>query len=151
MSDKRHTTITPAPVLRGDPATIGDAMELDSQHKFECGEERRAECERRDKERADKDGVFWARIEAVEAVVAKLGLVVDGILDRARSNLKLKIAVATVAVALLGIATTVTIFVAKYAIVGAITLELDKRILPGTRLNVEQAPVKVHYAEAPNP
>jgi hypothetical protein len=130
--DDRHRTITPAPIPLDQPATVRDAIDLDSQHERECSEERRRECQRRDEERASKDGVFWARIVALEAVVTKITGLVEGMLANARTNLKIKIAVATVAVALLGAATTVGIFVAKYAIVGAITIELDKR-LPSTR------------------
>ena len=151
MSDdyRRHTTITPQPVPLSQAATIGDAMKLDDQHAEECSEKRREECQRRDRERADKDGVFWARIVSMEALVAKIELLVNGMLDGAKANLRLKIAVATIAVALLGCATTAGIFVAKYAIVGAITLELDKRIPLGVRLNIEETGHKVHFAQLP--
>jgi hypothetical protein len=136
MADKRHTTITPAPVSRSDPATVGMAMELDAQHAFECNAERKEECLRRDKERADQDGIFWARIVSAETTLQSIG-----------DNLKfLKWLVPIVVTVLI----TVGLVVAKYAIVGAITLELDKRIPPGMRLNVEQV-TKVHYAEAPAP
>ena len=140
MSDdhhKRHTTITPAPVLRTAPATIGDAMELDAQHEHECSTERRAECERRDKERADKDGIFWARIVSAEASLKSI-----------QDNMRFMKWLVPLVVTLIG---TVGIFVAKYAIVGAITLELDKRIPPGMHLNIEESGHKVHYAEMPTP
>jgi hypothetical protein len=146
----RHTTITPAPIPREHPATIGDAMELDAQHSYECSEARQKECQKRDEDRADKDGIFWARIVAVESVVQKMETVVNGMIANARSSFKLKVAVATIVVALLGIATTAGIFVAKYAIVGAITLELDKRIPPGMHLSVEQVGEKIHYAQVPD-
>jgi len=135
---KRHSTITPQPVPREKPATIGDAMELDSQHSAECNAERRAECERRDRERADKDGVFWGRIVAAEATLKSMA-----------DNLRfLKWLVALAAPLLL----TLGIFVAKYAIVGAITLELDKRIPPGMHLNMDStAAGRPHYAELPAP
>jgi len=120
---KHHNTITPAPVPRTQPATIGDAMELDAQHAFECGAARKEECLNRDKDRADKDGIFWARIVAAEASLKSM----------ADNMTFLKWLVALAAPMLL----TLGIFVAKYAIVGAITLELDKRIPPGVHLNIE--------------
>lgn len=136
MAHDRHTTITPAPTPREHPATIGDAMELDAQHAHECSEERREECRKRDQERADKDGIFWARIVAAEVTLKSI-----------RDNLTfIKWLVALAAPLLV----TVGIFVAKYAIVGAITLELDKRIPPGRHLSVDQVGEKIHYAEAPN-
>ena len=133
---RRHTTITPEPLSRTKTATIGEVLEIGAQHEAECGEARREECRRRDDERADKDSVFWNRIVALEAIVAKMGTVVDGMLASASRSLRLKIAIVTIAVSLLGASTAVGIFVAKYAIVGAITVELDKR-LPrgGTSLN----------------
>ena len=149
MSD-RHRTLTPAPVSLKDPATIGDAMQLDEQHAFECNAERQQECKRRDDERASKDGVFWARIVALEAVVAKIEEIVEGMISNAKTNLKLKIAVATIAVTLLGAATTVGIFVAKYAIVGAITIELDKRLPPRPISKSDQPePAKTAVAKMP--
>jgi hypothetical protein len=136
MSDhKRHTTITPAPIPRTQPATIGDAMELDAQHAAECTDERRKECEKRDIQRADKDGIFWARIVATEKSLASI---VDNI-----RFLKWCIVLACPLLLTLGI------FVAKYAIVGAITLELDKHIPPGVHLSVEKATTPAHYAQVP--
>ena len=137
MSRDRHTTITPAPVPREHPATVGMAMELDAQHAFECDAARKEECLKRDKERADKDGIFWARIVAAEATLKSMG-------DNMRF-LKWLVAVAAPLLLTLGI------FVAKYAIVGAITLELDKRIPAGMHLNMEKGGAQVHYAAAPLP
>jgi hypothetical protein len=138
MSDhKRHSTITPEPVPRTAPATIGDAMELDAQHAHECSQERMEECARRDRERADKDGVFWGRIVAAEATLKSI-----------RDGLNFAKWALPIIITIIG---TIGIFVAKYAIVGAITLELDKRIPPGMHINVEQTTAKVHYAEAPSP
>ena len=126
----RYRTITPAPIPLSQPATIGDALHLDEQHLAECSEERQKECKRRDDERASKDGIFWARIVALEALVMKLETLLNTIVKNASANLKLKIAVATIVVGLIGVATTVGIFVAKYAIVGSISIELDKRLPP---------------------
>jgi hypothetical protein len=140
MSDhKRHTTITPAPVPRTQPATIGDAMELDAQHSAECSVERRRECELRDHERADKDGIFWARIVAAEATLKSMH---DGL------NFA-KWAIPIIITILLSVGGTVGIYIAKYAIVGAITMELDKRIPPGLHLNLDTAADRPHYAVIP--
>jgi hypothetical protein len=138
MSDhRRHTTITPEPVSREKPATIGDALELDSQHASECSAARREECARRDQERADKDGVFWGRIVAAEASLKSI-----------QDNMSfLKWLVPIMATVLL----TIGILVAKYAIVGAITLELDKRIPPGMHINKAEVSRTVHFAEAMEP
>lgn len=138
---KRHSSsITPAPVSREQPATMGDVWTVAREHADECSEERRAECVRRDAERADKDGIFWARVVALEALVGRIDALVTGIIDRAEKEARTRLAIAALALTLLGTMTAVGIFVAKYAIVGAITIELDKRIPPGMRLNLEAQP-----------
>ena len=112
-------------------------MELDAQHAAECSAERQEECRKRDADRADKDGIFWARIVAAEATLTGI-----------RANLNFLKWVVPILITVLG---TVGLVVAKYAIVGAITLELDKRIPAGMHLNVEKISSQIHYAEAPLP
>ena len=138
MSDhKRHSTITPAPIPREKTATIGDAMELDSQHAFECSMDRQKECLRRDLERADKDGIFWARIVAAEATLKSIR---DG-LNFAKWSIPVML---TVLIAVGGV-------LIKYAVVGAITIELDKRIPPGARLSAEHERPAARYAQVRTP
>lgn len=154
MSD-RHQTLTPAPVSRDAPATIGDTFEAVEQHAADCERERLDRWDREKKESADRQGVVWARIIALENIVGKMEILVKRLEDSAimavksaQESFRLKIAMVGIAVTLLGVGTTVGIWVAKYAIVGAITIELDKRLPPiGTKASLP-APV-VHYTALP--
>jgi hypothetical protein len=128
MTDKhRHRTITPAPLPLSQPATIGDALTLDQQHANECSEARRAECTQRDQESADRQGVVWARIVAIEQTLGTLA-----------GNVKFAAWVLSVVIAITGIAGP---FIARYAIRGVVAEELRTMLPAGTKVNIiEKAP-----------
>jgi hypothetical protein len=90
--------------------------------------------------------------------LATIGDVLDGVADHrseceARRR-KLVMWTGTIGVSIVGIMVTVGIFVAKYVIVGAITLELDRRFpFPHASLAAKAEPSmflgSAHAAEAP--
>jgi len=109
-SYQRH--ITPAAVPLDKVAIIEDVVAMVGDHKEECTAQQ-AEARRSQ----------WQEITAI-----KLSL------ESISSRLRMAAWIVGLAVTLVG---TVGIFVARYAIVGAITLELDKRLAPARPVSVQ--------------
>jgi hypothetical protein len=102
---KRHTTQTQVTAPSGKTATFGDVARAVSEHHENCAAEQSA-----------ARGQQWSEITAIK-------LTLEGISARLRA-----------AVWIIGLGVTLAgslgVFIAKYAIVGAITIELDKRMPP---------------------
>lgn len=109
MSDGSYKrTLTPAPVPTGQFATVGQVIAEVNEHKAECA-----------KEQSELHANLWNAITAMR-------LTLEGIAAWKRSL----VWVAGLVIALAGAGATIGVFVARYAIVGAITVELDKRLPP---------------------
>jgi hypothetical protein len=140
MGYDRHTTITPAPVPRSSPATIGDALQAVDDHASWCEQGRKVEREQLLKEKADQHTAMWSAITALKLELVKM-----------QTSMTFAAKVIALAVTLFGAGTTIGIFVARYAIVGAVVTEIDKRMPPiGTKAAVP-TPVVDHYASGPRP
>jgi hypothetical protein len=125
MSDYKRT-LTPAPVSLSKPATIGNVMAAIADHAADC----------QDKQ-VEARGKLWAEITEVKLA-----------LERIEAKFRSAVWVIGVAVGLAGAIATVGVFVARYAIVGAITMELDRR-LPPAHASVDAPDAGPHYAVLP--
>ena len=140
MGYDRHTTITPAPVPRTQAATIGDALQAVDDHASWCEQGRKVEREQLLREKADQHTAMWSAITALRLELAKL-----------QTSMTFAAKIIVLAVTLFGAGTTVGVFVARYAIVGAVITEMDKRMPPvGTKAELP-AQTTDHYAQVPQP
>jgi roadblock/LC7 domain-containing protein len=125
-TDDHHRTLTPAPIPTGQFATVGQVIAEVNEHKAECA-----------KEQAEMHANLWNAITAMR-------LTLEGIAAWKRSL----VWVAGLVIALAGAGATIGVFVARYAIVGAITVELDKRLPPIRHAQAEPTWSPVPSAEA---
>lgn len=107
---------TPPPAS-SKPATIGDLAVAVAAHREKCAGEQ-AEARR----------PMWGEITG-----GKLAM------ERIEARFRTLVLVATLAVGLAGALATIGVFVARYAVIGAITEQLDKRLGP-VRVARERGP-----------
>lgn len=90
------------------------------------------------KEKAEQHNAMWSAITALKVELTKL-----------QTSMTFAAKIIVLAVTLFGAGTTIGVFIARYAIVGAIVTEMDKRLPPiGTKAAL---PVVDHYAAGPRP
>ena len=113
----RHTTITPAPVPRDKPATIGETLSAVDDHAAWCAEKRKAEREGLAQQSAEQHNALWRATTEMKLGVAKI-----------EARLHSAAWVIALAVTLAGAAITGAVVLARYAIIGAVVTELDRRL-----------------------